>query len=108
MRRGTTPTITVMVDGDISQMDIYLTFKCGKREITKTGEDLTVTAVTGQSSTTTQIVCQLSQEDTLAMQAGQKCEVQIRACVGESTAIATTIGSMPVDRILKDGVIGAE
>lgn len=108
MRRGTTPTIVVTVDGDISQMDIYLTFKCGRRELTKTGADLTVTTEQHGQLTSTRIETKLSQADTLGMQAGQDCEVQIRACSGEGTAIATTIGSIDVDRVLKDGVIGVE
>ena len=106
MRRGTTPTIVVTVDGDITQMDIYLTFKCGRRELTKTGADLDVSTESHDQATWTRIECKLTQDDTLDMQAGQKCEVQVRACSGEGTAIATTIGSVPIDRILKDGVIG--
>lgn len=62
MRRGTTPTITVSVDADITDMNIHLAFKCGSRLIVKQGDDLTVEAVEGG----TEITTTLTQQDTLA------------------------------------------
>lgn len=101
MRRGTTPTLRVTVDADIHEMGIHLTLKCGRKTIDKTGGDLEVSL---DESGGTVIVLPLTQADTLAMNAGQKCEVQIRAVDnGGAIALASTIGSIPVDRILLDG-----
>lgn len=106
MRRGTTPTITATVNADISHMSIHLAFKVGSTLIVKTGEDLEVSTVTEDGKTSTVIVAVLSQEETLKMKSGKECEVQIRAVEANGTiAIATTIGSIPVKRILEEGVI---
>lgn len=117
MRRGTTPTITATVNADISDMSIHLAFKVGSTLIVKKGEDLDVTTevvpeqrVNGQivqeEHTVTHISTSLTQDDTLAMKSGKECEVQIRAVQADGTiAIATTIGTIPVKRILEEGVI---
>ena len=102
MRRGTTPTITVSVDADITDMSIHLAFKCGSRLIVKQGDDLTVEAVDGG----TEITTILTQQDTLAMRSGGDVDVQIRAVKQDGdVAIATTIGKLPVKRILEEGYI---
>lgn len=105
MRRGTTPTIRAIVKkNDLTEYNLYLTFKCGAVRTIKSGSDLNVT-LDGED---TRIECALTQKDTLAFPAGQKCEVQIRAERANGTvAVATTIGSVPVERILQDGIIGA-
>ena len=105
MRRGTTPTINVTVPSDISLMSIHLAFKVGRTLIEKKGADLTVTTETdAKGNVSTHVSCKLSQADTLSMAAGQNCEVQIRAIDdGGLTALATTIASLPVERILQDG-----
>ena len=106
MRRGTTPTITATVNADISDMSIHLAFRVGSTLIVKQGEDLDVSTIIEDEETHTQIVTSLTQEDTLAMKSGKECEVQIRAVQADGTiAIATTIGSIPVKRILEEGVI---
>lgn len=106
MRRGTTPTITATVNADISAMSIHLAFKVGSTLIVKTGDDLDVSTITEDEETHTQIQTALTQEDTLAMKSGKECEVQIRAVQADGTiAIATTIGTIPVKRILEEGVI---
>jgi hypothetical protein len=107
MRRGTTPTITVTVDADISDMTIYLTFKSGCTEIVKSDDDLTVTTETAQSGDVSTIIeTTLTQEDTLAFKSGKDCEVQIRAVKQDGeVAVATTIGTIPVKRILQEGVL---
>ena len=105
MRRGTTPTITVHVDADITDLNVYLAFRVGSKLLVKSGNDLTVTA--GENNST-DISVTLTQEDTLGFNAGGDCEVQIRAeKLDGAVAIATTIGTIPVRRILQNGYIGA-
>lgn len=101
MRRGTTPTIRVTVaDADITGMRIYLTLESGRTEITRENDSLEISLEDGD----TVILCRLTQAETLAFKPGQRCEVQIRAIDnGGAVALASTIGSIPVDRILLDG-----
>lgn len=101
MRRGTTPTVTVQVDADISALNIHLAFSAGSL-VVKSGEDLTVEYADG----VTTIQTTLTQEDTLAMSAATDCEVQVRAFNQDgSLAMATDIARVPVKRILEDGVL---
>lgn len=99
MRRGTTPTVTVQVDADISALNIHLAFAAGSL-VVKSGADLDVSYADG----VTTIQTTLTQEDTLAMSAATDCEIQIRAYNGDgSIAMATEIARVPVHRILEDG-----
>lgn len=104
MRRGTTPTITATVDADLTGLTLYLAFSqagCSPLFV-KTGDELVVT-VDGDQST---IECALTQEDTLKLNAGGMVEVQLRAVAsGGAVALATDITSVPVERILQDGVL---
>ena len=105
MRRGTTPTFTITVDADLSGMNIYLTFKNGANLLTKTNDDISIEYEGGQHPKTTMTAI-LSQEETLAFASGTTCEVQVRAADDSGyPAIATTIGTLPVDRILLGGVL---
>lgn len=102
MRRGTTPTITITVDADLTGMIIHLAFKTGERLLIKTNKDFDIS----YEENKTVITCKLTQEETLSMQSGKNCEVQIRAVQNNGkTAVATTIGTISVARILEDGVI---
>lgn len=97
MRRGTTPTITITTDIDLSAAsNLYVTFKQGDRiAIEKTLEDVTVTAES--------VVCELSQDDTLALKDGL-VRFQIRATLGDSK-VASNIMVTSADEILKGGAI---
>ena len=99
MRRGTTPTFNITVTGcDLSGADsIFVTFKQGKAQVDKTGDDL---AVSGNK-----IAVLLKQEDTLQFDADQKVSMQIRIKTNSGTVIASGIKSLTVDEILKEGVI---
>lgn len=104
MRRGTTPTITATVNADLTGMAVHLAFKVGGNVIVKQGADLEV-MVDSEEETTT-VSTSLTQEDTLSMRSGKECEVQIRAVQDDgAVAIATCIGTIPVKRILEEGVI---
>lgn len=104
MRRGTTPVITVTVDADLTGLSLHLAFSqagCSPLFV-KTGDELAVTVEDDQ----TVIECALTQEDTLKLSAGGSVEVQVRAVAdGGAVAIATDIASIPVERILQDGVL---
>jgi len=106
MRRGTTPTITATVDADLTGMAVHLAFKVGNNVIVKQGDDITLETETVEQQTVTHVSTNLTQEDTLSMRSGKECEVQIRAVQDDgAVAIATCIGSIPVKRILEEGVI---
>ena len=98
MIRGTTPTITISTDIDLSDAsNLFVTFKQGDRiAFEKTLDDVTVTE--------NAVICELDQSDTLALRAGSIVKFQIRATVG-SGKLASNIMSAPVDEILKNGVI---
>lgn len=104
MRRGTTPTLVVTVGADLSGLEVHLAINSGGLLIKETS-DLEIEIEDG----TTTITAKLTQNDTLAMKSGQNCEVQVRAYTADgSIAMATTIGSVPVDRILEDGFLGGD
>lgn len=100
--RGTTPTVTVRVAADLTDMGIHLTFKGGGKRITKTGDDLEVTF----EDDVTTIVTSLTQEDTLSLKAGSPVRVQVRAVQDDgAVALASTIGILTVAPILQEGVL---
>lgn len=103
MRRGTTPTITATVDADLTGLDLYLAFRQAMAQpIVKTGDALEVEIADGQTTITTT----LTQAETLAMSDAYPVEVQVRAIGdGGDVALATTIASVEVDRILQEGVL---
>lgn len=98
MRRGTTPTITITTDIDLSAAsNLFVTFKQGSRLVLeKKLSDVTVSEGS--------IVCALSQSDTLALKEGKYVRFQIRATLGDQK-VASNIMETPVDEILKDGEI---
>lgn len=97
MRRGTTPTITITTDIDLTAAsNLFVTFKQGDRvAFEKTLEDVTVTAES--------VICELSQADTLALKDGF-VRFQIRATVGDSK-VASNIMTASAEEILKGGAI---
>lgn len=98
MRRGTTPTITITTDIDLTEAsNLFVTFKQGDRVVfEKTLDDVTV----GE----TQVVCELSQNDTLALRDGKPVRFQIRATLGDSK-VASNVMTASVGEILKGGMI---
>ena len=104
MRRGTTPTITVTVDADITDMNIFLAFRNCGRLLVKSGDELEVSVEEGVTTITTT----LTQDETLAWRAGTDVEIQVRAEKLDGTvAIATDIATLAVERILQGGVLDA-
>lgn len=105
MRRGTTPTITLTVDKDVSTWTLYATFRSGMHNVTLENDRMTVELepATETEEVKTLITLTLTQEETLALGVGN-AEVQVRA-IKDGTAIATDIKNIDVGRIIKDGVI---
>ncbi len=100
MRRGTTPTLEIKITGiDVSELiNIYVTLKQYKKEITKSTEDITVDEIANK------LYVPLSQEDTLVLQRGY-VYVQMRAATKDGQAVASEIVMKTMEEILKEGVI---
>ena len=101
MYRGTTPTLTLELDTDVSLADLaemWVTFKTPNAEVNKTLSDVTI------NDTTKTIEVPLSQQDTLAIN-NRSCAVQVRFKTTGGPAYATTISNIDVENVLKDGVI---
>ncbi len=98
MRQGTTPTIVINVNNiDVNTLkSIYVTFEQTGLILTKTGDDIDIID--------DQIQIRLSQEETLQFERG-KCNVQLRAITNDGNAIASTIVSTNIYRILDKEVI---
>lgn len=98
MRRGTTPTITITTDIDLTNAsNLFVTFKQGAyKRIEKTLEDVTVTEDS--------VSFDLTQKETLLLDAGVPVNVQIRATLGDSK-LASNIMTTDVEAILKQGEI---
>lgn len=100
VRRGTTPTLEIKITGiDVSELiNIYVTLKQYKKEITKSTEDITVDEIANK------LYVPLSQEDTLVLQRGY-VYVQMRAATKDGQAVASEIVMKTMEEILKEGVI---
>ena len=98
MRRGTTPTLTISTDIDLTEAsNFYLTFKQGDRIIfEKTLTDVTITEDT--------VSVWLTQAETLALKDGRMVSFQIRATLGDQK-VASNIMTAKVEEILKGGEI---
>ena len=101
MYQGTTPALLLRVIGkDLTDATVFVSIKTGTRVTTKTREDLTVTL----DDEDTEVLCQLKQEETLAMSDGE-AEVQIRYVTDEGNAYATNKARFTVKDVLYKKVI---
>jgi len=103
--RGTTPTIVITVQTEldlhqVSQVWIYLS------QQNKVKVDKLISNVTFDYDHRI-INVTLSQEDTLALRAGEAL-FQIRLLLMDNTALATIASNVEVIEIYKDGVISEE
>lgn len=107
MIRGTTPTITLTVDGfDLTDksVEIYIREKgAGGEPLTYTEEDQAVDIRKTQKGS--EILLNLSQEDTLGMKAGKSYQVQVRWIGDDDKAEATEKETFTLGDIMKDSVI---
>lgn len=101
MRRGTTPTIWVSLPFDLEEIEeIWLTVSQRSREIlTKSKEDMHV------EDDVRRVSWKLTQKETLRLEEGCKALIQVRVLTTNGEAFATNEARVPVDGILKEGVI---
>lgn len=106
MIRGTTPTYTLIIEGqDLSEKTLYVTIKLGRKMLTLTNDRLAITYdSTGDKSL---VVFTLTQEETLFLKVGTG-EVQVRFIDSQGTALATEIGKIGINRVLLETVIEYE
>lgn len=105
MRRGTTPTLQITVKGlsEIEIQNLYLTLEQQGVVIEKTETDVSIDSEV--------ISATLTQEETLSLTAKMDVVMQLRVLSANNTAYASNIVTVPVEAILKEGVIpdgGAE
>lgn len=103
MYRGTTPTITLKLSTELdltAVVDMFVTFKTGYEIVDVDIEQLSIDTEENKVAVT------LTQEQTLALQPSDQCEVQVRFTLNNGYSYATNIATINVNRILKDGVIG--
>ena len=99
MRRGTTPTLTLTVDADLTGHTVYVTLRNDGGTVELTNDRLTLDV----ADNVTTLGLTLTQQETLALCACP-AEVQVRA-IKDGVAIATDIRHVSVSRILKEGAI---
>lgn len=100
MIRGTTPTLTLTTDVDLSNaVALYVTFSQDHENVIE--KNINEVKINGKSCDVI-----LTQKDTLKLSAKQPCFVQIRGRTGDGIAFATwPLEKVEVNDILKDGVI---
>lgn len=98
MYRGTTPTLTLELDTDVSLANLtamWVTFKTPNAEVNKTLADVVI----DDAHKTIQVP--LSQADTLSIN-NRSCAVQVRFKNDRGQVYATTISNIDVETVLKD------
>ena len=103
MYRGTTPGLEINVgDIDLTHVtELWLTLsQHGEVKINLTLEDVDIDGST--------VTCTLTQEETLSLKASPSTLLQMRFLMDDGQALATPIVKIPVEAILKEGVIGGE
>lgn len=98
--RGTTPSITVSVPMNLEGYTCYLSVGKKLHAPYFTADNSQMSAIYDETST---LVFNLTQEQTLACKPGA-AYIQLRFIEG-STALASTIGTIEVFDIVKDGAI---
>lgn len=114
MYRGTTPTITINCDIDVSEfVTTWVTFRTQQLATYAPPKQVEVTKHLGDEgvdATDKVVTVSLTQADTLLLGSlspdeDQQVEVQIRGRTEDGRAFASNIMTAPLSRILKDGVI---
>lgn len=100
--RGTTPTIEIIVKNEIDfsqviQVWVYIS------QMNKVKVDKEITDVTFDQPNNKMTVT-LSQEDTLALKAGEAL-FQIRLLLQDETALATIASKITINEVYKGGII---
>lgn len=100
MKRGTTPTLNIALDGvNVGDLDkIYITLKQDDSVLTKSGEGVTVNEEDNSVSVS------FNQKETLFFRPGY-VYLQMRAVTSGGNAIATDVQKIDAVEILQEGVI---
>lgn len=100
MRRGTTPTFEISLNGiDVSEIEnVHIAFKQYKKLLIKYTEDITV------DENKNAICVTLSQEDTLMFSFGY-AYIQLKFLTKDGFVTATAMWMEPVEEILEESVI---
>lgn len=101
MYRGTTPTIIFNINSDLDfemLSQVWVTFKSQTAEVTKDMSEIKL------DNENRKIYVRLSQTETLQFN-NQCAEAQIRFLTTDGTAFATNIVKLPVNAVLKGGII---
>ena len=102
----TTPTIDLIVEGnDITAYEIYATLEQGINEITKHGDDLTVTTERVGQITNTKVSLTLTQAESASFDYTKPVGVQVNWIDAQGTRGATKRANITVERNLLDRVI---
>lgn len=95
MYKGITPTFVLTLDTDLTDCDVYVTFKQGCYSLTKSGDDITVE--------TNVVSVFLSQQETLSFKRGN-LYVQVN-WLFEDKRMCSEIGYVKVKDNLYNGVL---
>ena len=101
MRRGTNPTLTFKTPYEADMIDV------GFITITKRGKILFDIPIDDENVEVLDgfIKLYLTQEQTLQFDVNSKTELQIRLGLNTLDKVASNVVNIPVEKILKDGVI---
>ena len=106
MRRYSTPTVEVIVEGqDLTGMDVVVTFRQGPRRLDV--EDPAMTTDTHDQVTDTVLAVPLTQVQSGSFAEGT-VEVQVNYMDAQGHRVATTIGALEAERNLLDEVVEGE
>ena len=104
IRRGTTPTIKLETEMELSSFDeIYLVIKqetvngyvCIEKKLTEDGKIVD----------DTRFNIKLTQEETLALSDGRRAELQLKGRLTNGDVVSTDITELKIARVLKEEVI---
>lgn len=104
IRRGTTPTVALIVHADIVGWTIVVTLECGNELYDFTDEDITAEHFELDGESCTLVRVPLTQPETLALQG--RCRLQVRAVSQDGLAVASCIRSTRAEAVLNATVIG--
>lgn len=101
MVRGTTPTFRLMLSDETvnltEALNVYATFKQGSNVITKTGEEITVTA--------NEVDVYMNQSETLSFSISNNIEVQLNWTYVDGRRACSNIIVVPVGKNLIGSVL---
>lgn len=100
MLRGTTPTVTLTLPEDIDLSGATVAYM----SFGQAGKDLFDVAISGLTLTENIATANLTQAQTLLLEAGRMTQIQLRWMKGNK-AYGTRIVTVPTDAIIKDGMI---